>query len=1373
MKLRNLILAVMAGAALLTGCEKEVDLGPAKLVVNPTEVAFTDAQIASQDITLTATRDWAVTGLPDWIALSKETGPANPGDQTITLSVTENKGNNRNATLTFSIGFERATLAVSQAGPEGEVDNGDGTKKKPFNVAGVLEYLEGLGGDVTSPKNVYVMGKISAISEEFTTQYGNGSFTISDDGETSSPQFTAYRVMYLGNAKFASGDTQISVGDDVILYGKVVNYKGNTPETAQKEAFLYSLNGVNKGGDEGGEGGESGEAKGTGTLEDPFNVAAAIAKAVEVGETATETEYYIKGKVAEVKEQFSAQYGNGTFTMVDEGFDAVFTAYRIKFLENKAWVAGNSTLNAGDEVVVCAKIMNFKGNTPETSGGYLYSLNGKTVDEGGGETPGTEETAKGTGTEADPYNPLAAKNVASALAPNAKTETDVYVKGIISSVKYTFSAQYGTATFNISEDGTVNGTQFTCYSVYYYDNKPWEEGNDQVAVGKEVLICGKLVNFQYEGSSDTTPETSSKEAWIVSMKDAGDTPGGGDTPAGNAIVIDFSTKGYENGTQYATTEQDGITVKFGDGANDGKYYTTGTGMRIYGGGYVQVSAEKDIIGIVYTFDTAVTNEGAGAYAYPNDAFPGNVDSGTYDQASFTWTGSAKSVKMTRGTGSGHWRLQKVAVYFEGSGDEPGGGDQPGGGDEPEEPKLPVNDGLSEATAFTMEDACYVAKNSTEDTEYYVKGVLGRDFEIRDGLASFELSDGTTTEKLTVLRAKCFAGALWDGTEPVGWLDEVILKGKVSTLSGSLPTLKEAVLIRWNGKSSFKYENDLSKIIALADDSEVMMEGLVSGVTSDSFIVTDGTNNVYVYNPATKAAVGDAVQVDGKKSSYNGIPQVAAGAAVAVVSSNNPVVYPDAADITAGFDSYPASATTSTYVSYYGVLAKSGNYYNVTVDGAATYTGSITKPVDALGLADMDGKMVHLTGYFLGVSSSKYLNLLCVAAEAVPSTIAEIVAQIPESATGSSSAVDYEAYLKGAVVSYVNGNTVYLEDASAAIMYYKADHGLVAGDVVKGKVSGKGYNFNKLPEIIGLGEAFTKATGGTIPETAITVAALLENFNANISRRVKLSGVTVTDAIADGDRNGKIKQGESELAVYASLKNSGLVLTANATGDLIAFPAVYNETQQLSFWDNSFFTATSGGDTPDPGTGGGDNPDPGTGGGDNPDPGTGGGETGGGDTGGGDTGSSASYVKVTAAPESWAGTYLLVTETANKVFNGFTTSGTIYGTAIDVTISEGTIASSTAIDACKLVIAAATVTDGAYTIKLGDSFLNWTSGNSLTGVAEESANANWNIVYNTEKNCVTITNAADATRNIKWNNNSPRFATYTSAQTEVQLYKLAE
>ena len=60
----------------------------------------------------------------------------------------------------------------------------------------------------------------------------------------------------------------------------------------------------------------------------------------------------------------------------------------------------------GDEVVVCAKVMNYMGNTPETVSNktYLVSLNGKTADgSGSGDITGT---AKGDGSAAVSYTHL-------------------------------------------------------------------------------------------------------------------------------------------------------------------------------------------------------------------------------------------------------------------------------------------------------------------------------------------------------------------------------------------------------------------------------------------------------------------------------------------------------------------------------------------------------------------------------------------------------------------------------------------------------------------------------------------------------------------------------------------------------------------------------------------------------------------------------------------------------------------------------------------------------------------------------------------------------------------------------------------------------
>ena len=51
-------------------------------------------------------------------------------------------------------------------------------------------------------------------------------------------------VSALGNKKFESED-QIKIGDVVIMYGQLVNYRDNTPERIQ--GYIFSLNGQSDG----------------------------------------------------------------------------------------------------------------------------------------------------------------------------------------------------------------------------------------------------------------------------------------------------------------------------------------------------------------------------------------------------------------------------------------------------------------------------------------------------------------------------------------------------------------------------------------------------------------------------------------------------------------------------------------------------------------------------------------------------------------------------------------------------------------------------------------------------------------------------------------------------------------------------------------------------------------------------------------------------------------------------------------------------------------------------------------------------------------------------------------------------------------------
>lgn len=117
-------------------------------------------------------------------------------------------------------------------------------------------------------------------------------------------------------------------------------------------------------------------------------------------------------------------------------------------------------------------------------------------------------------------------------------------------------------------------------------------------------------------------------------------------------TITFSTLGLENGVQYSSAFDGGhFTVTFGGGANDGKYYTTGTGIRTYGGGTITIASALTIKEIEFTWD--------GSNAPDADVA---VPTG-YSTDTKKWTGSANSVVLTRPSGSGHWRLQSVKVTF--------------------------------------------------------------------------------------------------------------------------------------------------------------------------------------------------------------------------------------------------------------------------------------------------------------------------------------------------------------------------------------------------------------------------------------------------------------------------------------------------------------------------------------------------------------------------------------------------------------------------------------------------------------------------------------------------------------------------------------
>lgn len=147
-----------------------------------------------------------------------------------------------------------------------------------------------------------------------------------------------------------------------------------------------------------------------------------------------------------------------------------------------------------------------------------------------------------------------------------------------------------------------------------------------------------------------------------------------------------------------------------------------------------------------------------------------------------------------------------------------------------------------------------------------------------------------------------------------------------------------------------------------------------------------------------------------------------------------------------------------------------------------------------------------------------------------------------------------------------------------------------------------------------------------------------------------------------------------------------------------------------------------------------------------------------------------YVKVTTAPNDWSGTYLMVCDSKNMVLSGISTTSTKYGIGSAVEIADNKIEATETLASYQVVLSPGS-TSGSYLMKFKDSYLYWSSGNSLATNANNNSNTNW--LLSVSDGNVTIENCKDNTRVIRWNASSPRFACYTSGQTAIQLYKLED
>ena len=174
-------------------------------------------------------------------------------------------------------------------------------------------------------------------------------------------------------------------------------------------------------------------------------------------------------------------------------------------------------------------------------------------------------------------------------------------------------------------------------------------------------------------------------------------------------------------------------------------------------------------------------------------------------------------------------------------------------------------------------------------------------------------------------------------------------------------------------------------------------------------------------------------------------------------------------------------------------------------------------------------------------------------------LADIAALAAET---TATATEFNVVFDNAVVTYVNGNNVYIQDESGAILYYKNGHGLTAGQILNGTATVKSALRNNNPQITAL-SGVTSTEGSAPLPTEVAAEDWDTPINTVLSQYFKVTGATITK------NNNKyyVQLGEENVQLYGQGGASGFSLDdLETTYTIVGFPTMYNTTPELVIYE---------------------------------------------------------------------------------------------------------------------------------------------------------------------------------------------------------------
>lgn len=182
---------------------------------------------------------------------------------------------------------------------------------------------------------------------------------------------------------------------------------------------------------------------------------------------------------------------------------------------------------------------------------------------------------------------------------------------------------------------------------------------------------------------------------------------------------------------------------------------------------------------------------------------------------------------------------------------------------------------------------------------------------------------------------------------------------------------------------------IAEVIAGSVGATYTTQGQVVAINGRSFLIQDNSGKILVYlgwkdnKPVVdySATIGQTVKVTGKTTTYSKLVQFSETDLVIEKVSDGSFTQPTPEKFDgAAFDAYAAATPVIKYIEYSGTLTIDGYYYNIAVDGT-DLQGSLAYPADGFVDASLNGQVVIVKGYTLGMSNqSKMLSTIAVSVE---------------------------------------------------------------------------------------------------------------------------------------------------------------------------------------------------------------------------------------------------------------------------------------------------------------------------------------------------------------------------------------------------------